>query len=375
MRMRGGRGALAAAVTATVAVAAGLWALRDIPASLGAAPSGARARRVRRSPQFDGEAFRNPVPGAVIPHGTGKRVLRQLLFDDDHRAPRGTVPVVRPSTGPAGPLTTGGLHVTWMGHSTALVEIEGRRVLFDPVWSDRCSPSALAGPRRVHPVPLPIERLPHIDAVVISHDHYDHLDRATVRTLTRTRSVPFLVPLGVGAHLERWGVPRSRIVELDWEEDATVGGLRFTATAARHFSGRAFARNQTLWSSWVVAGQRRRVFYTGDSGYFDGYAEIGRAHGPFDLTLIQIGAYSAAWPDIHMTPEEAVEAHLDLRGDVLLPVHWGTFKLSVHPWSEPVDRLWTEAKARDVRLVVPRPGERISADDPPPVDGWWQTLA
>ncbi|MFD0664698.1 MBL fold metallo-hydrolase [Thermocatellispora tengchongensis] len=151
--------------------------------------------------------------------------------------------------------------------------------------------------------------------------------------------------------------------------------MRFTATAARHFSGRAFARNRTLWASWALAGERRRVFYTGDSGYFDGYADIGAQHGPFDLTLMQIGAYSHAWPDVHMTPEEAVTAHRDLGGQVLLPVHWGTFTLAFHPWGEPVDRLWRESKARDVRLAVPRPGERINVDDPPPVDAWWQTIA
>jgi L-ascorbate metabolism protein UlaG (beta-lactamase superfamily) len=366
---RKGTYALAAAV---VAVVAGTWVARDVKAALGAAPAGERALRVRRSPQFAGTAFRNPVPAEEVPPGTGWKVLRELLFGGQVRRPAVPVPVVTPR---AGSTSATGLHVTWLGHATALVEIEGRRVLFDPVWSDRCSPVPLVGPRRLHPVPLPMERLPHLDAVVISHDHYDHLDMATIRELTRTRAVPFLVPLGVGAHLEKWGVPASRIIELDWQEDTTVAGLRFTATAARHFSGRTLARNTTLWSSWVVAGRRRRVFYTGDSGYFDGYAAIGAAHGPFDLTLIQIGAYSPAWPDIHMSPEDAVTAHLDLRGGVFLPVHWGTFTLSYHAWREPVDRLWREAKARGVRLAVPRPGERIDVDDPPPVDGWWQTLA
>jgi L-ascorbate metabolism protein UlaG (beta-lactamase superfamily) len=210
---------------------------------------------------------------------------------------------------------------------------------------------------------------------VISHDHYDHLDTATVRALVRTRAAPFLVPLGVGAHLRRWGVPAARIVELDWTDSVSVVGLRFTATAARHFSGRAFTRNNTLWTSWVVAGGTRKVFYTGDSGYFDGYAEIGAAHGPFDLTLIQIGAYGPAWPDIHMTPEDGVAAHLDVQGGLLVPLHWATFTLALHDWAEPGDRVWREAKARDVRLAVPRPGERVNVDDPPAVDGWWQTIA
>jgi L-ascorbate metabolism protein UlaG (beta-lactamase superfamily) len=178
----------------------------------------------------------------------------------------------------------------------------------------------------------------------------------------------------VGAHLERWKVPASRIVELDWNEETSVAGLRFVATAARHFSGRAFTRNRTLWGSWVISGEHRRVFYTGDSGYFDGYAAIGAAHGPFDVALIQVGAYSHGWPDVHMTPEEAILAHLDLQAGLLLPVHWGTFNLASHAWSDPIDRLWREAKARDVRLVVPRPGERVNVAAPPPVDAWWQAI-
>jgi L-ascorbate metabolism protein UlaG (beta-lactamase superfamily) len=222
---------------------------------------------------------------------------------------------------------------------------------------------------------VPLDRLPPLDAILISHDHYDHLDMATVRALRRTQLAPFLVPLGVGAHLERWGVPGLRIVELDWGESVSLAGLRFTATSARHFSGRGFSRDRTLWSSWVVAGDTRRLFYTGDSGYFEGYAAIGETHGPFDVTLMQIGAYDPAWPNIHMYPEEAVSAHLDLRGDLLIPVHWATFNLAVHSWADPVNRLWREAKARDVRLAIPRPGERVVANDPPPVDGWWQSIA
>jgi L-ascorbate metabolism protein UlaG (beta-lactamase superfamily) len=365
---RARRIAAAGIITATAA-----WALRDLPAALGARPTGTRGERVRRSPQFRDGAFRNPVPAHLAPPGTIWRTAREAFTDRHRRRPSGPVPVVTATDGTPAP--PGGLHVTWYGHSTALVDIEGRRVLFDPVWSERCSPSRLVGPRRLHPPPVPLHHLPPIDAVVISHDHYDHLDMATIRALTRTRSAPFLVPLGVGAHLERWGVPPARIIELDWDEGATVAGLRFTATAARHFSGRTFARDTTLWASWAVAGPTRRVFYSGDSGYFDRYAAIGAAHGPFDATLIQIGAYGRAWPDIHMTPEEGVATHLDVGGDLLIPLHWGTFNLAFHDWSEPADRLWREAKARGVRLAVPRPGQRIDVDDPPAVDGWWQAIA
>ncbi|WP_220499121.1 MBL fold metallo-hydrolase [Microbispora sp. H10949] len=351
------------------ALAAVGWTLREVPAALGARPSGERAQRVRRSKQFRDGAFRNTAPTSILPPGTSRQVVRDLLFGKAPRKPRLPVPLVTP-----GASAGGDLDAIWYGHSSALIEIEGRRVLLDPVWSERCSPASFTGPRRLHPPPVPVYELPELDAIVISHDHYDHLDMATVRLLTRTQNAPFLVPLGVGAHLERWKVPASRIVELDWDEETTVSGIRFVATAGRHFSGRAFRRDQTLWASWVIAGERRKVFYTGDSGYFDGYAAIGAAHGPFDLSVVQIGAYSKGWPDIHMTPEEAVLTHLDVRARVLLPVHWGTFSLAPHAWSEPIDQLWRETKERDVRLVVPRPGERVSVDDPPAVDGWWQTI-
>ncbi|MFC7386613.1 MBL fold metallo-hydrolase [Sphaerisporangium rhizosphaerae] len=362
-------------LTAAAAVAAAGWALRDVPAELGARPlrSGARrAARMRASARFADGVFVNPMPGPTkVPAGPPPGMLRELLTGAERRRPPGEVPLLTPS---AEPPTPDGLRVVWYGHASTLVEIEGRRVLFDPVWSRRVSPSQLVGPKRLHPAPVGLGSLPSLDAIAISHDHYDHLDLATVRVLARTSTAPFLVPLGIGAHLEKWGVPSDRVVELDWDEEAEVAGLRFTATAARHFSGRTFRRDETLWGSWAVAGARRKVFYAGDSGYFQGYAGIGAQHGPFDLTLMPIGAYSPAWPDIHMNPEEAVNAHVDLGGGLLLPVHWATFTLALHPWAEPVERLWREAKARDVRIVAPRPGETVDVDAAPAVDGWWETL-
>ncbi|WP_433355220.1 MBL fold metallo-hydrolase [Microtetraspora malaysiensis] len=368
--MAGNRALRMGAILAGAAAAAAAgWALREVPAALGGRPSGQRAARMRRSPHFTGAAFANSSPVVVATPGQGGRLLRDMMASGPRRKPAGPVPVLVPSAA-----AESDLDIVWYGHATTLVEIEGRRVLFDPVWSDRCSPAPLVGPKRLHPLPVPAEELPPLDAVVISHDHYDHLDMATVRTLTRTQVAPFLVPLGVGAHLDRWGVPANRIIELDWDETFTIAGLGVTLTEARHFSGRALSRNPTLWGSWVLAGERRKVFYTGDSGYFDGYARLGAQYGPFDVTLMQIGAYSPSWPDIHMTPEEAVEAHLALGGDLLVPVHWATFVLAFHGWAEPVNRLWREAKARGLRLAVPRPGERISVDRPPAVDAWWQAV-
>jgi len=240
---------------------------------MGAAISGDRATRVAASPNFDGKVFVNRDPSTVLPPGSGGKILRELLFGKQVRKPSSAVPIVRPSFQTKRDVQD--LNALWLGHATTLLEIEGHRVLLDPVWSLRCSPTSFAGPKRLHPMPLSLAELPALDAIVISHDHYDHLDMPTVRQLTLTQMAPFLVPLGVGAHLERWKVPADRIIELDWNEEITVGAVKFVATEARHFSGRSLRRNDTLWGSWVIAGKQRRVFYTGDTGYFPGFAEVG----------------------------------------------------------------------------------------------------
>lgn len=226
-------------------------------------------------------------------------------------------------------------------------------------------PFDFVGPKRLHPVPLPQAALGPVDVVVISHDHYDHLDLPTIKKLAGTDTL-FAVPLGVGAHLERWGVSPDRLRELDWNESTRVGGLTLTATPARHFCGRGIRNRQhTLWASWVVAGENHRIYHSGDTGYFHGFKDIGAEHGPFDATMIQIGAYSDMWPDIHMTPEEGVDAHVDLQnGDaaagVLLPIHWGTFNLAPHPWAEPGERTMWAAHRAGARIVAPRPGNPSS---------------
>jgi L-ascorbate metabolism protein UlaG (beta-lactamase superfamily) len=366
-----GRRGRTGSLVALAVGAAAVWAAREIPAAMGGRATGDRAERVGRSPQFADGKFHNTVPASQVAVASAPRLLAAAVTNRVRRHPSSPIPVVTPETGG----DPNGLYVTWYGHSSALIEIEGRRVLVDPVWSDRCSPSRLVGPKRMHEPPVALRDLPPIDAVLISHDHYDHLDMETVRHLVDLQAAPFLVPLGVGAHLESWGVPATRIIELDWDEKATVSGVEFVATAARHFSGRGFSRDETLWASWVIKGPTRRAFYSGDTGYFPGFAAIGETHGPFDVTLVQVGAYGDAWPDIHMFPEDGVATHIDVKGGLMVPVHWGTFNLALHDWAEPVDRTWREAKARDVRLAVPRPGERVDVDDPPAVDAWWQSIA
>ncbi|MFF2330558.1 MULTISPECIES: MBL fold metallo-hydrolase [unclassified Streptomyces] len=365
------------------------------PAAFGADPGGARMERIRRSPNFADGVFQNPVGARTRPSGSALELAKVYFRKEERvrRAPVGTVPVHATTYADLAEPPATGLRLTWMGHSSVLAEIDGRRVLFDPVWGERCSPFAFVGPKRLHPVPLPLAAIGPVDVVVISHDHYDHLDLPTIRALAGTDTV-FAVPLGVGAHLEQWGVPADRMRELDWNETANIAGISLTATPARHFCGRGLRNQQhTLWASWAVAGPEHRIYHSGDTGYFPGFKDIGAEHGPFDATMIQIGAYSqywprnhtdptplpGAWPDIHMTPAEGVEAHLDLQGrkphGVLLPIHWGTFSLAFHAWAEPAE--WTVDAAADAGqpVAVPRPGEPFEPAGVLPADPWWRPVS
>jgi L-ascorbate metabolism protein UlaG (beta-lactamase superfamily) len=363
------RTALAAAALAFPVswVARAAWGL---PTALGAHPHQLRPT-VAGSPQFAEGRFHNRLETPVLPPASARRGLLRQMHEERHVGlPGGEIPLTKPEL----PADAAQLAVTWFGHSSALLEIDGARVLVDPVWGERVSPSPLIGPTRLHPAPVPFAELPQVDAVLISHDHYDHLDLPTVREILRTQTAVFVVPLGIGVHLRGWGVPEERVIELDWDQSAKVGDLTLTCTEARHFSGRFFSRNTTLWSSWVIAGPRHRVFFGGDTGYTPAFAGIGAQLGPFDLTLVPIGAYNEAWRAMHMDPEEAVRAHGDLGGRVLLPVHWATFNLAFHRWAEPVERLLAAAARAEATVVIPMPGQRIDVLEPPPVTDWWSAV-
>ncbi|MFH9954809.1 MBL fold metallo-hydrolase [Streptomyces roseolus] len=370
-----------------------LRALR--PESFGAEPTGERLARIHRSPHFADGVFQNPEKARRGPSGSTADLMK-IYFEREaraRRAPAGVIPVHPTTVADLARPAPGGLRITWLGHSSVLAEIDGVRILFDPVWGERCSPFSFVGPKRLHPAPAPLAALGPVDVVVISHDHYDHLDLPTIKALTATDTL-FAVPLGVGAHLEHWGVPASRLRELDWHESAEIGGVTLTATPARHFCGRAIRNQQhTLWASWSVRGPRHRIFHSGDTGYFQGFQEIGAAHGPFDVTMIQIGAYSefwpknhtdytplpGAWPDIHMSPAQGVQAHLDLQGGgpggVMLPIHWATFNLAPHAWAEPGE--WTKYEAEEAGQAVafPRPGEPFEPAGKLPADAWWRGVS
>jgi L-ascorbate metabolism protein UlaG (beta-lactamase superfamily) len=269
-----------------------------------------------------------------------------------------------------------GLRATWLGHSTVLIEIDGLRVLTDPVWGARASPSRLAGPKRFQPVPVSLHAMPPLDLVIVSHDHYDHLDFPTIRALARSE-VPFVTSLGVGAHLEAWGVPAERIVELDWWETyrRANSGLSVTAAPSQHFSGRGLKdRNATLWSSMVIRSDRHAVFFSGDTGLTTEYQAIRDRLGPFDLVMLEVGAFHPAWGDIHMGPENALKALALLGGGPFLPVHWGTFNLALHAWDQPAEVLLELGPKTGARLVMPRLGEAVEPAHAEQLKPWWRRV-
>jgi L-ascorbate metabolism protein UlaG (beta-lactamase superfamily) len=335
-------------------------------------PSGLRLERMQASKRYlDGE-FRNLHPilpglkGGSMPSlgdflcGGGRRVPDAPLLTRDPRPIWGRPPET-------------GLRVTWLGHSTLLVELDGVRILTDPVWGDRVSPVGFAGPKRFHPVPVKLEQLPALDAVIISHDHYDHLDYPTILELSRGH-VRFITSLGVGAHLESWGIAEERITELDWWETATISGGRATVSAApsQHFSGRGPGmKNTTAWSSFVVRGERHGFFFSGDTGLTHEYSSIRDRLGPFDLVALEVGAFHPAWGDIHLGPENALKAFELLGGTRFLPVHWGTFNLAMHDWDEPAERLLELGGAAP--LLMPLLGDSIEPSRIGAPSPWWRT--
>ncbi len=343
---------------------------------LGTRAPGARRARMERSPQWSAAAghFVNPEP-----------LDNHLL--ESVRDGFAASPFVRPA--PEIPLALPtdvarlqeapptGLRVTWLGHAATLLEIDGIRVLTDPQWSPKASPIAgerAPGAARWYPPPLAIGDLAalHPDAVVISHDHYDHLDRGAIELLATTTQVRFFVPLGVGADLAYWGVPEGRITELDWWETATVGPVTLHALPARHASGRGILdKDGNLWAGWGFVGPHHRVYFSGDTGLFPAMKTIGERLGPFDLTMIEVGQYDRAWPDWHIGPEQAVLAHKLVRGKVFLPIHWGLYALAYHGWTEPAERARAEALARHEAFLLPRPGTSVDVGPAGPLDRWW----
>ncbi|RYY11087.1 MAG: hypothetical protein EOO36_19540, partial [Cytophagaceae bacterium] len=289
--------------------------------------------------------FFNPVATEVMTGGGMFKALRRMVFDSArHKAPAGPLPMHHLDSLTITQKTPDLVRVTWFGHSASLVEIAGQNLLLDPMLSIKMGPIAGVAPTRYNPqVPIAAEQLPAIDAVLISHDHYDHLDYETIRKL-KGKTKHFCVPLGVGAHLRRWGVDPAQIIEVNWGDSVRLPGLTLISTPTRHFSGRGLTnRNSTFWTSWVIKTPTKRLFYSGDGGYGPHFGQVGAQYGPFDLALMECGQYDRQWAEIHMQPEQSVQAALDLRAQVMLPVHWGAFTEAHHAWNDPVKRAFAEA--------------------------------
>ena len=341
--------------------------------AFGKAASGERLARMEASPRWVGAGFENTLPLYNDYWG----MTLGMLDKSDVASPSEPLPVVNPDPALFTELPSSGLRITWLGHSTVLIELDGKRLLTDPVWGERTSPFSFVGPQRWYAPPIAVSDLPPIDVVLISHDHYDHLDAPTIERM-RDWETRFVTPLGVGAHLEYWGVPGARITECDWGDRVTMDALTIHCTEARHASGRhLFDQNATLWAGYALVGPSHRVFFSGDTGMFPELSTIGEELGPFDVTMVEVGAYHRSWPDWHMGPEQAVTAHRMLRGKVFLPIHWGLFDLALHGWTEPIERTMAAAAEQGVEVMSPRPGESVEPEEAKTARWWpeapWET--
>ena len=263
----------------------------------------------------------------------------------------------------------------WFGHSTFLLQTKGKNLLIDPMFGDVPAPNPLLGNKRFsNELPIEIEKLPSIDAVLITHDHYDHLDYESIQKL-KDKVKLFFTPLGIGIHLLKWGVEKERIIELDWWEEIKFDDLTIRCTPAQHFSGRGISdREKTLWCSWIIQSDDENLFFSGDSGYASHFKEIGEQYGPFDFAFMECGQYNNLWPLVHMLPEETAQAGLDIKAKKMMPIHWGAFKLASHSWTEPVERISKKAKELNVDLVIPKIGEiiEIGLNDSEEIYPWWR---
>ncbi|MBK6264452.1 MBL fold metallo-hydrolase [Marivirga sp. S37H4] len=319
----------------------------------------------------DGE-FINPVPTSSADFSQLPEILKSYWNRKAEKRPNSGYIFEETGKSKLEEDTTGSVFVNWLGHAALLLQKEGKYILTDPMLSKRASPFSFLGPKRYNPSPIPTEDLPELEAVIISHDHYDHLDYETIVKL-KDKTKFFYVPLGVAASLVYWGVAPEKIKEFNWYDSfQQTDDLKITATPARHFSGRLFSRNNTFWASWVIKWGEENIYFGGDTGIFDRFAEIDEKFGPFDIAFMPVGAYNDAWHDIHMNPEEAVDAFRQMRADKLYPIHWGTFDLALHSWYEPIQKLTEMSEERNIPLTSTPQGQWFSLDESGFDLNWWR---
>jgi L-ascorbate metabolism protein UlaG (beta-lactamase superfamily) len=317
-----------------------------------------------------GRKFQNPIPTDEAGFGKMIPILKDYINNKAESVPIKTLGPFKTDVKTYLTPPKSGLRITWVGHSSLLIEIDGKRILTDPVWGERASFLSFMGPKRFFEPPIALKDLPPLDAVILSHDHYDHLDKGTIKFFA-DKEIPFFCSLGVSQYLTKWGINKYFITQMDWGDSVMIGqDCTLTATPSRHFSGRGIInRNETLWSSFVIKGSKHNIFFGADSGWFPGFKDIGDAYGPFDLTMLEIGAYGHNWPDIHMGPDHASNAHIALQGKIMMPIHWGTFNLALHAWYEPIERLEQYSKDKKIKLFIPKPGEPTEVKEYN--SGWW----
>lgn len=297
-------------------------------------------------------------------------LMKRVFFNEGDRAPKKKLPQVKADLH----LFTDKqehLKFIWFGHSTILLNIDGRNVLMDPIFSDTASPFSFMV-KRFQPPALSLQELPEIDLIIISHDHYDHLDKETIKFFAEKKT-QFITATGVGQHLQNWGIAATRITELGWHQSIEKMGLRLTATPAQHFSGRTlFDTNSTLWASWVVESKKDKIYFSGDSGYSDHFRDIGEKYGPFDIAFLENGQYNDLWPDVHLHPQQTIAAMKDLRAQAFVPIHWAMFSLSFHQWDEPIIRTYQLAQEQELRIITPKLGEMVDSNHQQSFTAWWQ---
>lgn len=340
----------------------------------GGTVQGDHLKQIKESPNYRNDRFYNLVKTKMNgENGSMLNAFWKFLKGGENREPNkiiNTIPFDKESFASLNE----GFSFTWFGHSTAMIRIQGKTLLIDPVFSNHASPFSFFGPQGFpYSNSYTLDGLTEIDAVLITHDHYDHLDYETFLQL-KNKVNRFYVPLGVSAHLTKWGVPKENIIEMDWWDEIQFDeDLLFAFVPMRHFSGRGIVdRFKTLWGAWVIQTTDHSIIHTGDSGYGDHFKEIGLKYGPFDLAMVECGQYNENWPYIHMMPEETVQASIDLKARYLLPIHWGRFNLALHPWTDPIERATKEASEKEVTIITPVVGEIVNLIPPLPESRWWE---
>ena len=338
----------------------------------GKLPSGKLKERIQQSPNYKNGAFQNLSVTPMKPEGvTYWKMMKEFFKKHPDTVPPAALPVVKTdlnkldSTEPV---------IVWFGHSSYLIRIDNKNFLVDPVFSGNAAPVSFMVKAFPGSNEYKAEDMPAIDYLILTHDHYDHLDFKTIRKL-KNKVANVICSVGISSHLKHWGMEENKITELDWWKGAQLDvDIKITAAPARHFSGRGTKRGQTLWSSFILETAVYTIYIGGDSGYDSHFKEIGEKFGPFDLAILESGQYNVMWPLIHMMPEEMVQAAVDLKAKAILPVHWGKFRLGMHPWNEPIKRVLEKAKELNVPVMTPKMGEPLTLNTQFTGTGWWDIL-